>query len=50
MKRKMPKARNPFVQHLIKKKAGAHSKPYKTERVKAKVDLRKQVSAADLRQ
>lgn len=44
MKRKTPKSRNPFVQHLLKKKAGAHTKPYKTERAKAKVDLRKQVN------
>jgi hypothetical protein len=45
MKRKMPKPRNPFVQHLVTKKSGAHEKPYKSDRAKLKADLKKQVSA-----
>jgi hypothetical protein len=43
MKRKeQPKARNPFVQHLITKKQGAHEKPKKVERQKNKAKLRKE--------
>ena len=42
MKRKeLPKPRNPFVQHLIVKKQGAHEKSYKTHRRDAKVALKK---------
>ena len=42
MKRKeLPKPRNPFVQHLITKKQGAHTKSYKTHRRDAKVALKK---------
>ena len=40
-KQKLPKARNPFVQHLITKKSGAHSKSKKAQRRDDKVDLRK---------
>ncbi len=42
MKQKQPKARNPFVQHLITKKQGAHQKPKKVERQKDKLKLRKE--------
>ena len=42
MKRKSaPKPRNPFVQHLVTKKQGAHQKSYKTHRRDAKVALKK---------
>jgi hypothetical protein len=42
MKQKqLPKPRNPFVQHLIVKKQGAHTKSYKTHRRDAKVALKK---------
>lgn len=40
-KLKLPKVRNPFVQHLAKTSAGAHGKPYKVKRQKEKVALRK---------
>ena len=33
-KKKLPKSRNPFVQHLIVKKQGAHQKSKKSERRK----------------
>jgi hypothetical protein len=42
MKRKMPKPRNPFVQHLIVKKSGAHSKSQKAIRTREKAKLRKE--------
>jgi len=43
MKRKMkiPKERNPFVQHMIMKKCGAHGKSKKAQRRDDKVSLRK---------
>lgn len=42
MKRvKMSKPRDPFVQHLVNKKQGAHSKTKKAERRKEKVKLKK---------
>lgn len=42
MKRKpIPKERNPFVQHLIKKKQGAHQKSKKAERQQDKIQLKK---------
>ena len=42
MKRKFaPKPRNPFVQHLVAKKQGAHQKSYKVSRRDAKVALKK---------
>lgn len=42
MKRKSaPKPRNPFVQHLVTKKQGAHQKSYKVSRRDAKVALKK---------
>jgi hypothetical protein len=43
MKRdKTPKQRNPFVQHLVVKKQGAHVKSKKTERQKDKIKIRKE--------
>ena len=42
MKRKLPKNRNPFVQHLITKKSGSHQKPKKTERQIDKMKLKKE--------
>ena len=45
MKRKSaPKPRNPFVQHLVVKKQGAHSKPYKAERANQKKELKRELS------
>ena len=43
MKRKMPKPRNPFVQHLVTKKQGAHVKSAKAERTRAKAELKSKV-------
>lgn len=43
--RKLPKPRNPFVQHVIKRKSGAHDKPYKVSRRDAKVKLKQDCSA-----
>ncbi len=40
--RKLPKPRNPFVQHIVTKKQGAHQKSYKTERRDAKAALKRQ--------
>lgn len=40
-KTSIPKPRNPFVQHLIIKKQGAHQKPYKVQRQKDKIALKK---------
>lgn len=44
MKRKqqLPKERNPFVQHLITKKSGAHAKSKKAIRRDDKVALKKE--------
>ena len=45
MKRKqkeLPKERNPFVQHLISKKQGAHGKSKKAVRRDEKAQLRKE--------
>jgi hypothetical protein len=41
-RKKQPKQRNPYVQHLIAKKQGAHEKPKKGERQKDKMKLRKE--------
>lgn len=41
MKRKMPKPRNPFVQHLVVKKQGAHTKSSKAERARSKAELKR---------
>ena len=46
-KRELPKARNPFVQHLAKRPSGAHGKSYKTERRDSKVALKKSVDYSD---
>jgi len=43
MKRTAPKLRNPFVQHLAKKKQGAHGKSRKAERREAKITLRRDI-------
>lgn len=40
-KKSLPKPRNPFVQHLVKRKSGIHEKSYKTHRRDAKVALKK---------
>ena len=42
MRRKAPKPRNPFVQHLLKKKSGAHIKSAKAQRAREKTSLRNQ--------
>lgn len=41
-KQKQPKERNPFVQHLIGKKQGAHQKSKKAIRRDEKVSLKKE--------
>lgn len=41
---KAVKSRNPFVQHLVKRKSGIHQKPYKTARRDAKVQMKKDYS------
>lgn len=41
-KQKIPKERNPFVQHIMFKKAGAHTKSKKAIRQQEKSKLRKQ--------
>ena len=41
-KSKIPKPRNPFVQHIISKKQGAHQKPYKVERATSKNKIKKE--------
>lgn len=33
---KIPKQRNPYVQHITKRVAGAHDKPYKSKRKQEK--------------
>lgn len=45
--KQLPKPRNPFVQHLIVKKQGAHTKSYKTHRRDAKVALKKSSDYSD---
>jgi hypothetical protein len=40
--KKAPKPRDPFVQHIVAKKQGAHGKPYKTQRQQDKISLKKQ--------
>lgn len=47
MKAKMPKERNPFVQHLITKKSGAHGKSKKAQRRDDKASLRKGSTTQD---
>lgn len=42
MKRKNPKPRNPYIQHLVSKKQGAHVKSAKAERARAKSNLRRE--------
>lgn len=42
MKVKLPKERNPFVQHLINRKgAGVHSKSLKAVRRQSKIEVKK---------
>lgn len=41
-KKKLPKERNPFVQHLITKKQGAHQKSKKSQRRDDKIKLKKE--------
>jgi hypothetical protein len=42
MKQKqLPKPRNPFVQHLVKRKSGVHEKSYKVSRRDTKIALKK---------
>lgn len=41
-KQKTPKERNPFVQHLVTKKSGAHGKSKKAIRRNEKVALKKE--------
>ena len=41
-KKILPKERNPFVQHLLKKKQGAHGKSKKSLRRDFKIELKKE--------
>jgi len=41
MKRKTPKPRDPFVQHLVVKKQGAHVKSAKAQRARDKSKLKR---------
>ena len=41
MKRKSPKPRDPFVQHLVNKKQGAHTKSAKAQRSRDKSKLKR---------
>jgi len=41
-KKDVPKERNPFVQHLLTKKQGAHGKSKKANRRAEKVQLQKE--------
>jgi hypothetical protein len=43
MKAKTPKPRNPYVQHLLKKKSGAHTKTHKADRAREKATLKKEI-------
>lgn len=38
--KKLPKARNPFVQHIVKRKGGAHGPTYKAQRKAQKQRLK----------
>jgi hypothetical protein len=42
VKRKTPKPRNPFMQHLVKRKSGAHVKSAKAQRTREKANLRRE--------
>lgn len=44
MKQQPPKPRNPFVQHIVRRKQGAHQKPYKVSRRDAKAQLKRDCS------
>ena len=44
MKRKAPKPRNPYVQHLVVKKQGAHIKSAKAQRTREKSNLRREAN------
>lgn len=41
-KKKIPKPRNPFVQHIVVKKQGAHNESKKAIRAREKANLKKQ--------
>ena len=43
----LPKPRDPFVQHLVKKKQGPHGKSYKIHRRNDKVALKKSTDYSD---
>lgn len=43
MKKKIPKTRNPFVQHFVNKKQGAHRKSYKAQRGLEKIKLKQEL-------
>ena len=48
-RKELPKARNPFVQHLINKRgSGLHEKSKKVERRDAKMALRQSGSIAEV--
>ena len=40
-KNKIPKPRNPFIQHLVKKKSGVHVKSKKAQRRDDKIKIKK---------
>lgn len=41
--KRIPKPRNPYVQHLVKKRQGAHTVSKKAERARAKATLKKEM-------
>lgn len=47
-RKELPKARNPFVQHLVKRGSSVHGKTKKVERRDAKMALRQNGSVAEL--
>jgi hypothetical protein len=40
---KVPKQRNPYVQHMTKRVAGAHDKPYKSKRKREKQNFTEKI-------
>ena len=42
--KKTPKPRNPYIQHLVSKKQGAHGKSKKAQRRDDKIKLKQEVN------
>jgi hypothetical protein len=47
MKQKLPKPRNPYVQHLVVKKQGAHVNSAKAQRNREKANLRREAAPVE---